>query len=198
MIESDIALVDLDNSVCNHDGQLAIDLEKLRGPDEPKMMSWDKDNIPDHLFARMNLIRASSDWWEKLPVIPRGMALVEVLRKLEFRIIILTQGPKVNPAAWEGKVRWVNKNMPFCNDITITRDKGIVYGKVLVDDYPKYVEKWIEHRPRGLVIMPMYEYNMHFECGNLIRYHGVEQLPDIEVALQKVKDRKPNEKLEKE
>jgi len=198
MLGDDIALVDLDGSVAGHDEQLYVDLEKLRSPNEPKTFSWKKGEEPDYIFARMNLIRASREWWENLPVIDRGMQLVDLLRKLEFRIIILTQGPRVNPAAWEGKVRWVNKNMPFCNDITITRDKGIVYGKVLVDDFPKYIEKWVEHRPRGLVIMPAYDYNEDFTHSNLIRYNGIEQLGEIEAALHKVKDRKPSEKLERE
>tara|TARA_Y100000310_G_C20512920_1_gene729762 strand:+ start:436 stop:588 length:153 start_codon:yes stop_codon:yes gene_type:complete len=47
--------------------------------------------------------------------------------------------------------------------MTITEDKGIVYGKVLVDDYPCYIKRWLENRPRGLVIMPAHSYNRDFE-----------------------------------
>jgi len=55
--------------------------------------------------------------------------------------MILTQGPKKNPASWSGKKKWIDKNLGQDVDITITRDKGLVYGKVLVDDYPGYIEK---------------------------------------------------------
>ena len=193
----DIVLIDLDSTVADHDGQIGFDLEKLRSPDEPSFYSYVKGNkLPDYLFNRMNLIRSTSAWWENLPVIPRGMALVNLVKEIGFRIVVLTQGPKVNPAAWEGKVKWVNKNMPFCSDIVITRDKGLVYGKVLIDDYPEYIEKWVAHRPRGLVIMPDFNYNRTFTTNHLVRYEDVHQLLDIEKVLLKVKNRKIRDKLE--
>jgi hypothetical protein len=51
--------------------------------------------------------------------------------------VILTQGPRRNANAWTGKKLWIDRNLGPDTDVTITRDKGLVYGKVLVDDLMK-------------------------------------------------------------
>ena len=100
--------------------------------------------------------------------------------------MILTQGPKKNPASWSGKKKWIDKNLGQDVDITITRDKGLVYGKVLVDDYPGYIEKWLQWRERGLVIMPANELNKYFVHPQVIRYDGTN-LNEIAIAMEKAK-----------
>ena len=52
----------------------------------------------------------------------------------------------------------------------VGKSKGGVYGRVLVDDWPGYVEDWLAHRPRGLAIMPAHPYNEDFKHPNVIRY----------------------------
>jgi hypothetical protein len=44
--------------------------------------------------------------------------------------MILTQGPRKNPASWAGKKKCIDRHLGQDADITITRDKGLVYGKV--------------------------------------------------------------------
>jgi 5'-nucleotidase len=56
--------------------------------------------------------------------------------------------------------------------VTITMDKGLVYGKVLVDDYPEYALRWLKWRKRGLVIMPNQPWNQGFEHPQVHRYTG--------------------------
>ena len=73
-------------------------------------------------------------------------------------------------------------------DVIITRDKGLVYGKILVDDYPGYVERWLEWRPRGTVIMPANEENKNFSHQNVIRYDG-SNLNEIKEAIKSTKER---------
>ena len=58
--------------------------------------------------------------------------------------------------------------------IHITQDKSVHYGKVLVDDYPGYIEAWLEHRPRGLVIMPAHDHNKDFVHAQVVRYDGTD------------------------
>lgn len=70
----------------------------------------------------------------------------------------------------------------------ITRDKSGEYGKVLVDDYPDYIEGWFKWRPRGLVIMPASSSNSEYTHPNLIRYDG-SNLEHVKVALQLARDR---------
>jgi hypothetical protein len=79
-------------------------------------------------------------------------------------------------------------------DITITRDKGLVYGLVLVDDWPKYILRWLKWRPRGLVIMPASTSNEKFKHPQVIRYDGSrESFDQVDTAMRKVLVRKPRE-----
>ena len=72
--------------------------------------------------------------------------------------------------------------------ITITQDKGLFYGTFLVDDWPEYIERWLEHRPRGLVIMPAHSWNQNFQHSQVIRYDGTN-LEAVGEALKHAKMR---------
>ena len=96
--------------------------------------------------------------------------------------MILSKGPRSNPDAWAEKIVWCRRNMPDDDyGITLTDDKGLVYGKVLVDDWPKYVGRWLTWRRRGLVVMPAHPYNAGFEHPQVVRYDGTN--------LQEVRER---------
>jgi 5'-nucleotidase len=56
--------------------------------------------------------------------------------------------------------------------ITITEDKSLVYGRVLVDDFPPYVDRWLKWRKNGVAIMPAAKYNETYIHPNMIRYDG--------------------------
>jgi hypothetical protein len=79
---------------------------------------------------------------------------------------------------------WIDKHLGQGVDITITRDKGLVYGKVLVDDWPEYINRWLEWRPRGLVIMPANEANKGYFHPQVIRYDG-KNLGVVKEAMEK-------------
>lgn len=100
-----------------------------------------------------------------------------------YRVMILTQGPRRNTSAWSGKKRWIDENLGEDTDITITRDKGLVYGKVLVDDYPPYIERWLAWRKNGLVIMPANASNGSYNHRQVIRYDG-KNLREVRIAMQ--------------
>jgi len=81
--------------------------------------------------------------------------------------------------------------------ITMTGNKGLVYGKILVDDFPPYIEAWLKHRPRGLVIMPAHRWNEKFQHPNVLRYDGnSQQLKKIKKAMKIARDRRPHEPLD--
>jgi hypothetical protein len=69
----------------------------------------------------------------------------------------------------------------------LTRDKGLVYGTVLVEDYPKYIKRWLKWRKRGLVIMPANEFNGSLRHPQVIRYDG-GNLKDVREAMRKRKE----------
>jgi 5'-nucleotidase len=188
-----VALFDMDGTLCDHDLGLFVEMEKLRSPTELPVKSLAERRLPNYLINRANLIRQQESWWENLPRLKLGWDVLKVAQQLGFKIMILTQGPKSKPQGWSGKIKWLSKNLPGV-DVTITRDKGLVYGKVLVDDFPGYIERWLEHRKRGLVIMPVNEFNKDFKHSNVIRYDG-KNLREVREALKKVLKRKPDEPL---
>ncbi|MFA5313245.1 MAG: hypothetical protein WC375_08040 [Methanomassiliicoccales archaeon] len=172
--ERPVALLDMDGTVADYDYQMGADLGKMRSPIEKKTKYGDyfKDNRDSsYMQARMRAIKAVGSWWENLPKRKLGFDIVRLLRKHDFRIVICTQGPKFVPVAWSHKVSWCMKNLPDV-EITITRDKSLQYGRILVDDFTGYIKPWLKHRPRGLVIMPATPENAEFKHPNVIRYDG--------------------------
>ncbi|MBR9705119.1 hypothetical protein GOV12_06925 [Candidatus Pacearchaeota archaeon] len=169
-----IALFDMDGTICDYMGAMNVELMKLRSPDEKFVDPFLIDDDPkyQYLWNRMNLIKSNEDWWANLPKFSLGLEVMEMAKALGYHCEILTQAPKKNPAALAGKHRWLLANLDEDIDFTMTRNKGRYYGRVLVDDYPLYVESWLEHRPRGLVIMPANMYNEDFSHSRVIRYTG--------------------------
>jgi 5'-nucleotidase len=187
-----IALFDMDGTLCDYNAGLYSALETLCSPSEPKISSL--RDAPEYIQRRMDLIRASSSWWENLPRFQLGWDILKIANNLGFRIMILTQGPKRNPESWAGKKKWIDKHLGRDTDITITRDKGLVYGKVLVDDSLEYAERWLNWRERGLVIMPSNESNKNYIHPQVIRYDGTN--PEIvSEAMKRARDRKRGEPL---
>jgi len=188
-----IALFDMDGTLCDYSKGLFGALESLRSPSEP-VYHLPLNDVPDYINTRADLIRASSSWWENLERFQLGWDVLHIAKELDYRIMILTQGPRRNPESWAGKKRWIDKNLGEDTDITITRDKGIVYGKVLVDDFPKYLERWLNWRERGLVIMPSNELNKDYKHPQVIRYDGTN-LDKVSRAMKIARDRKRGEDL---
>lgn len=166
--ENPIALVDLDGTLANYHGAITEELARLRSPGEPEV-SQEHDSEEPWLEARKHLIRSQPGFWRNLQPLPDGFFIYAKLQRLGFNVQILTKGPFRQPGAWSEKVVWCRDHVPGAS-VTITEDKGNVYGRVLVDDYPKYIEKWLKWRPRGLVIMPDRLWNRGYAHSNVFRY----------------------------
>jgi len=183
-----VALFDLDGTLCDYDTALLVRMQNLQAPEETPIKEIPRsDNIPSYLSSRMNLIRSNEAWWEGLPQFKLGFDVWGVALVLGFRRVILTQGPKRSPISWSGKKRWVDKNLGVDTDMIITRDKSLVYGKVLVDDYPDYIEEWLKWRPRGLVIMPAGPHNRVFTHSQVVRYDG-NNLARVSSEMERVRN----------
>jgi hypothetical protein len=148
----------MDGTLCDHTGALMRDLAKLQSPHEPPIKRHDEDE-PEWAKERKRLVRSQKDWWYNLERIELGFDIYKVAREIGFQINILTKGPWTCDGAWSEKVRWVRKHLDDDVKITISEDKSIVYGRVLVDDYVPYVVGWLNFRPRGLVVMVAQEEN---------------------------------------
>jgi 5'-nucleotidase len=182
-----IALIDMDSSLVDYEGRLRDRLLELMSPMEAK---WFEDNEagllnspPPWLKARERLIKHQPGFWYDLPVIPFGMELYRLFGDLGYTRMILTKGPHNNPTAWAEKTRWCEENVPGAG-ITITHDKGLVYGRVLYDDWPPYIRRWLEWRPRGKVLMLDAPYNRDFQHPNVLRCHRAPMYTQKELITQ--------------
>jgi len=186
-----IALFDMDGTLFDYEGSLQIELEKLRSSNEPKI-DFNFNNNPIYIQNRIDLITRNESFWSDMPKFELGWNVLEAVQEIGgYQISILTQGPRKNPAAWSGKKKCIDKHFGEDFDITLTRDKGLVYGKVLVDDFPGYIEKWLKWRKNGQVIMPANNFNKDFKHSQVIRYDG-KNLDEVYGSIVKVKKKTLN------
>jgi hypothetical protein len=181
-----IALFDMDGTLCDFEKSLTESMRKIQSPNEKPFVATHPKKYPDHIQNRKNLILSSVEWWANIPQLKLGFDIWNFVGLLKMRRMILTQGPKRNANAWTGKKMWIDKNIGCDTDITITRNKGLVYGKLLVDDWPEYIIDWLEWRPRGLVIMPANNNNKNFKHSQVIRYDG-NNFNEVITAIREIK-----------
>jgi hypothetical protein len=182
MPDSDpIALIDLDGTVADFDGAMRAGLEKLAMPGEDvSPEALDANRKLPYMRARRRLIKSQQGFWRNLPVLECGMEdVVDTMRRLGFRLVVLTKGPQRTTGAWTEKVEWAQEHIPDASVCIVEgrEDKGLVYGRVLFDDWPDYIEAWLKWRPRGLVIMTDQLWNRDFEHPNVFRFNGPEVQP---------------------
>ena len=182
-----VALVDLDGTLVDYAGRMAADLAAMASPGEPTWSPWAPD-LPAWLERRMDAIKRQPGWWSGLPDFRLGHDLLAMLREIGFDVHVLTKGPHRTTAAWTEKVEWCRRRLPADVKVTVTEDKGLVYGRVLVDDWPEYLLRWLEWRPRGLGIMPAHGYNADFRHPRVVRYDGANA-DEVRAALQAAYER---------
>lgn len=181
-----IALFDMDNTLVDYDHAMLRDLNALRGPNEPLITRANvSDGDPAYLLARNFLIRRSENWWRDLPRRSLGWEVLAATRWLGFEERIATKGPHNCTIAWTQKADWCRKWLPRA-PVTVTDDKSILQGAVLVDDYPPYVLAWLARNPNGYVILPEHEANKGFTHPRAIIYTGFN-MSEVEEFLRKVK-----------
>lgn len=168
-----IALIDLDGTLADFDGAMLSCMRKISHPSEGDVESKlvNQSTEPEYIRERRRLIKNMPGFWRELPRLERGFEILHAVEKLDYDPIVLTNGPKKHQAAWQEKKDWCDLNVPHL-PVIVGRDKGLVYGKVLVDDWPEYIVRWLEWRPRGLVIMPAQPWNERFAHANVFRYDG--------------------------
>jgi 5'(3')-deoxyribonucleotidase len=162
-----IALIDLDGTLADFDGAMTERLRELAAPGEE--VNPDRDWELPHIKARRRLIKSQPGFWRSLPKLNDGFEVLDLLRHHGFRLMVLTKGPVSASRSWTEKVDWVKEHVPDAG-ITISQDKSLVYGKLLFDDWPKYVDPWLDRRPRGLAIMLASRWNADYEHERAFRY----------------------------
>lgn len=175
-----IFLCDMDGTLFDYDGAMIKALNKLRHPSEPKITNENLWTLEKTKFMneRMTLIKKVPNWWFKLKPIKEGFEIFKYAASIGYRCQILTKGPQKNSGAWSEKHACIRKYFGEDVEIHITEDKGQLYGNILYDDYPEYMDSWLAHRPRGLGIMPNRVSNKHYSNENVIKHGNSEK--DIE------------------
>lgn len=195
-IEQDqVANVDLDGTLCDYNGQLLRDLKAIAGPDDPEIGPGDLHHCSDWLENRINLIRKVPGWWRGLSKLPAGFEILRACQEIGFKINIFTKGPDKAKIAWTEKFEWCDEHVkPIVQDyqMTITQEKSRGYGKVLVDDFPPYMNSWLARRPRGLGIMPEQPWNFDYKHPQVIVYTR-NNFDEVAYALRKAYNRLPRE-----
>jgi len=166
-----IALFDMDNTLCDYSSAMTRDLKKIIHPDEvvplnPHAMK------EEYWKERIKMVQAQPDWWFNLERLELGNTLYHMADFTGFEIHILTKGPVMTPSAWTEKLKWCQKHLGLNIPVTITQEKSLVYGRILIDDFPEYLSAWLKHRPNGYAIMPAHDYNKDFTHDRVIRYDG--------------------------
>ncbi|MHB8057413.1 MAG: 5' nucleotidase, NT5C type [Desulfuromonadaceae bacterium] len=178
-----IALFDLDGTLADYDGQLLKDLQRIASEHEPPPKLYSDTPC---LEARRHVITSQCGWFRNLPKFKLGWDVLEIAKEIGYSISILTKAPSRKHAAWSEKVEWCATHLEdYIDGVTIAHDKGIVYGALLVDDWPEYVVSWLKHRPRGLVIMPASDFNASFTHHSVVRYDG----SNIDEVRQRMQER---------
>lgn len=176
-----VALIDLDNTLCDYAGAMDRDMKKIMSPDEA-IVGWHGDDVPAYITERKKLIQDQPGWWQNLDCIGLGMSIAAELGALGYRRMILTKGPgKRNAGAWTEKVLWCREHVPGV-PVTVTADKSLVYGTLLVDDFPEYIEAWLNNRPRGVVLMPAQPWNADYKHERVLRVTFDNLLEAVDLA----------------
>jgi 5'(3')-deoxyribonucleotidase len=184
-----LALVDLDGTLADYDGSLVTRMRRLQAPSEVPYCGRGPDgdeSEESHTKARRRLVQGSPGFWRGLERIPRGFEVVDILRSLGFDLHVLSKGPRNTPSAWSEKMEWCKKqldNVP----VTVTSDKSLMYGRVLVDDWPTYFLPWLEVRPRGLVVCVAQPWNEGADKHpRVVRYTG-RNVAELKARLREVR-----------
>lgn len=212
MTEAPVALFDMDGTLADFDFAMQEKMGLIASPDDPP---WDPEGEatePSHIQYRRRMVKAVPGFWSGLKEMEDGFWILSKAHAIGFRIMILSKAPSHNSMAWMEKIDWCHQHLlhplslPLLSfdeirgviphEITLTEDKGLVYGRVLVDDWPQYILRWLEWRPRGMVIMPSRRWNLNFNHPQVLRFLGDEDSKNkCEDILVKVFARKGKEQI---
>jgi 5'-nucleotidase len=177
--EDRIALLDLDGTVADYDTKMEAELAKIAAPGET-------GEDGGYLEHRRKLIRSQPGFYLNLEPLKLGFQVVGLLWNIGFDVVVLTKASIDVPNAWAEKVQWSRMHLGK-TPITISQTKELVYGRVLIDDWPEYYEAWLQHRPRGLVIAVAHPYNEGSTDPRVIRYDGTNMIQVHEALIKAYK-----------
>lgn len=176
-----VALIDLDGTVADYDKAMTAEMRKIQHPTEvPYSTRMNNGEEPAYMMARRKMIQSRPGFWRNLEQLKLGFEILSEIRKIGFNLHILTKAPSLREQnaptfpeanAWSEKAIWSMENIPDAL-VHLSSDKSLMYGRVLMDDWPPYFLKWLAVRPRGLVVSVAQLWNKDVDHPNVIRYDG--------------------------
>ncbi len=194
-----VGLFDMDGTLANYEKAMRTWLDLMKEPSEPDYEVHARE--PSYFYERQRVIRRQPGFWRNLETIDVGFEVLRIAQEVGFRNIhACTRGPGDCPSAWSEKFEWIQKHkesglLPSSMKITVTEDKGTVYGRFLCDDHIPFLNRWLEHRKRGLAILLLpvprkIDYrSLH---PNIFCFDG-SQLNELRSKLEQAFVRKPGE-----
>jgi 5'-nucleotidase len=181
-----IGLFDMDGTLADFDGAIKAGLAKMRSPGEPEPndIYGDEDNAP-WMKERRRAIKQRPGFWFELEPLKLGFDVLQIAQDMNFTNHILSKGPAWQSAAWSEKHQWCNKYVPG-TPIILAQDKGLIYGKMLCDDWPPYFMRWLEWRPRGLVVSVEQPWNKGIKHPNVVIYNG-ENIDEVKERMAEIR-----------
>jgi hypothetical protein len=167
-----IFLFDMDCSLFDYQGAMVSELNKLANNDNEiitnKANLWHLDTNP--LFEdKINKIKATPGFWKNLPPIELGFKVYELAKNLNFKIEILTKGPRRFPNAWAEKLECGQIHFGPKINVNVVSSKHLFRGEILYDDFPSYLSAWMKYNPESIGIMPVNSTNTKYFNKNLLR-----------------------------
>jgi hypothetical protein len=201
-IDRRVGLFDLDGTLANYEKSMLTWLRLMQAPDEPFYEVHARN--PAYFYQRQCVIRRQPGFWRNLEPMELGFQVLRLAEEVGFRNFhACTRGPGDCPSAWSEKFEWVQQqkqagNLPIDMKITITEDKGTIYGRFLCDDHIPFLMRWLEHRKRGLAILvatPSRTIDPKSLHPNIFYFDGTQE-DELRRKLEKAFVRKQGEPLE--
>lgn len=181
--EKPVALVDMDGTLCDYHNALKKGIADVFGDKAEKIETSIREKVE-------TLVKSQAGWYRNLKPLPLGLAIYRMLREIGFQIVICSKGSKWSKNSWTEKTEWVAEHLDEDVLMNLTQVKQLVYGRVFVDDYPAHFLPWLDHRPRGIVIVPAQEWNREVkEDSRIHKVYTEEDIAKVRPVLERAYSR---------
>jgi 5'-nucleotidase len=144
LVNTDIVLLDLDNTITRFDkgmeDWLAREHPQIKiVPTSQRRTFWYQDDYPKELHPLLEAGYCSQGFFLGLQPIPGAIEAIHVMTQEEIEVIFCSSNVQSNPYCAGEKHTWIDRNIgpEYAERLILSTDKTLIYGKVLVDDNPE-------------------------------------------------------------
>lgn len=138
-----IVLVDMDGVIADFDGRF-IEVWKTKHPERPQLDQNNRTNFriehefPEQLRKEVRKVFTSPGFYRSLPAIPGAVDSMNEMSDSGFDVWICTSPLADYENCVLEKYKWVEDHLgrSWTEKIIITRNKYLIVGDWLIDDYP--------------------------------------------------------------